>query len=696
MTKTVSTRIKNKVANISSWNSSPVNKVDSDIRLLDGEIAIVRVPTGGTYTNPVTSKEEPVVELLMKVGDGSTVFSQLPWLSAKASDVYDWAKKGTATEIPVTVDGKASTLGAYLTQVNTNTTNIGNVSAKVDVTKVSTAISSAIDTFKQGLTHTGTAGTNQIVKAVTQSNGKVTVTYGAIAEAELPAASTSKKGIVQLSSTIADTEAYAATPKAVKSAKDVADDARTRVGAVETKLNGVETVTGYVAAEISKLDSVCSTSGSYVTNVTQTDGIVTVTKGNLPTADAFTAGIATLGANGGAATYASVFGTDGEGGINAQIETNKTDIANLKSAVAGGVHFRGTVTAKPTDASVTVNGSTSITAAAGDIVLWAAEGIEYIYTGSAWEQLGDVTRLGDAETAIENLEKAIAALDVSEPNAVATTHKFVSQVTQTDGKIAVTYTQPTSGDVSHESGTVATKFAAIDTDVAKLSDIGANAKVGATIDSKITDKLATLTHTGSTTGDFVTNVTQANGIVTVTKGNLPTASTAAAGIVKLNDTVTSTSTSEAATAKAVKTAYDKADEAHTLASGKANASHAHGNITNEGTLETANAVVVTDANKKIIASTTITTTELGYLNGVTSNLQDQLNAKGTSNLVIGTTATTAAAGNHNHDNAYADKQAFADVQSNYVRFDATDDKLYVGSDTLAIIFDCGGAKMEDV
>lgn len=59
----------------------------------------------------------------------------------------------------------------------------------------------------------------------------------------------------------------------------------------------------------------------------------------------------------------------------------------------------------------------------------------------------------------------------------------------------------------------------------------------------------------------------------------------------LNNTVTSTSTTQAATANAVKTAYDKAN------------SHSHGNINNDGTIttteSTANKVVVTDAENNI-------------------------------------------------------------------------------------------------
>jgi hypothetical protein len=47
-----------------------------------------------------------------------------------------------------------------------------------------------------------------------------------------------------------------------------------------------------------------------------------------------------------------------------------------------------------------------------------------------------------------------------------------------------------------------------------------------------------------------------------------------------------------------------------------------------GCLRDASVVVVTDANHKISPSS-ITTTELGYLDGVSSNIQTQLNGKTT-------------------------------------------------------------------
>ncbi len=64
--------------------------------------------------------------------------------------------------------------------------------------------------------------------------------------------------------------------------------------------------------------------------------------------------------------------------------------------------------------------------------------------------------------------------------------------------------------------------------------------------------------------------------------------------------------------------------------GSGNTSHTHGNIANDGTLGTASRVVITDANKKVTTSSSITTTELGYLDGVTSNIQTQLDGKAAS------------------------------------------------------------------
>ena len=100
------------------------------------------------------------------------------------------------------------------------------------------------------------------------------------------------------------------------------------------------------------------------------------------------------------------------------------------------------------------------------------------------------------------------------------------------------------------------------------------------------------------------------------------ATTSAKGVVQLTDSVSSTSTTTAATPKNVKAAYDLANTAKTTADGKANASHTH---------KVAN-----------ISDLTATATELNYMDGVTSNVQTQLDSKlstsgGTISGVITTT-----------------------------------------------------------
>lgn len=70
-------RLVNKIDTYANWTSN--NPV-----LLKGEIAIVDVPAS---TDVV--QQEPAV--LMKIGDGTKEFSELPWISAKSADVYSWA-----------------------------------------------------------------------------------------------------------------------------------------------------------------------------------------------------------------------------------------------------------------------------------------------------------------------------------------------------------------------------------------------------------------------------------------------------------------------------------------------------------------------------------------------------------------------------------------------------------------------------
>lgn len=83
----VMSRIALKIDTWANWNT-----VGKDVVLHAGEVAFVQVGTVPPMPNGDTTYDS-VNSVLFKVGDGKTTFEKLPWASAKAADVYDWAKK---------------------------------------------------------------------------------------------------------------------------------------------------------------------------------------------------------------------------------------------------------------------------------------------------------------------------------------------------------------------------------------------------------------------------------------------------------------------------------------------------------------------------------------------------------------------------------------------------------------------------
>ena len=80
-TNEIQTRISLKYDSYEKWTSkNPV--------LLKGEVAIATIPAGAN-TNPAMQNLPNVV---MKVGDGTSQYNALPFVSALAADVYEWAK----------------------------------------------------------------------------------------------------------------------------------------------------------------------------------------------------------------------------------------------------------------------------------------------------------------------------------------------------------------------------------------------------------------------------------------------------------------------------------------------------------------------------------------------------------------------------------------------------------------------------
>lgn len=481
--KTLNTRIKNRFDSLSAWQAEGVE-------LLKGEIALVSVTTQHKDAN---GNIVNVPAVLMKVGNvddqGNTIpFNSLPWLSAKAADVYDWAKVQYAANIPVTFneDGTTKeTLNDYLVKVNSTSAEVAAIKEIFDI----------VD-----------EGTGSFVTDITydDTTGKFTISRSNV------------------------------------NTEDIVDEAVT-----EAKL----------AADA-------------VTTEKIKDGNVTDAK-------------IAKGVNAEKILYTKGETTDKDVYLPAKIAEVESKIAGINTAISGGVHFIGITTTELADGSATgtikINGN-DYTANNGDVVIYKANAVtaedeerEFIWVkpnedaAGHWEALGDLSRVAALETWRTGLENTVA-------NAVADTHKFVSQVTQADGKIEVTYTQPSSEDISHGDNT--TVKAAIEDLYANKADrehehsdyvnqnAFSNIKVG-----DITVAADSVTDTVEFAG---TNVT-----ITADKDNdkitfeVASGTVNNAGIVKLYADVNSEDNTLAATAGAVKLAYDKAAAAEAAAASAA-------------------------------------------------------------------------------------------------------------------------------
>lgn len=151
-TKTLTTRIVNKHATLASWNSS-------SIILKEGEIALAKIASADNYSAPT---------FLMKVGDGTSKFSALNWLAAPASDVYAWAKK-TALAYEDLPEALRSSISTLETAIGTGGVVEANIKAAIDALDV-----------------TDTAVAKQFVTAVSETDGKITVTRRALTADDIP------------------------------------------------------------------------------------------------------------------------------------------------------------------------------------------------------------------------------------------------------------------------------------------------------------------------------------------------------------------------------------------------------------------------------------------------------------------------------------------------------------------------------
>lgn len=240
------TRIQLKYDSWANWY-----KIQETFTPLAGEICIVEVPDKPAAGEPETpAKINPPV-CLIKVGDGKTTFKVLPWLSATAADVHEWAKK-SETDFKSWLTGKDGPKLATQEDIAGITELIGDLGDAKDIPEyVGKVIDTAIDDFGNKLA-TNNSNANKKKQTITgfsynAETNTVTPTYENI---EFPPAATVDTAITQDS------------PNAVSG------------GAVYTETQAIRTLIGNNASAIEQINNKISNAMHFIgfTDTAITDG----------------------------------------------------------------------------------------------------------------------------------------------------------------------------------------------------------------------------------------------------------------------------------------------------------------------------------------------------------------------------------------------------------------------------------------
>lgn len=146
-TVTLKTRLQLKYDSYANWTDLNLGEgKGANFVLKAGEIGICYLPTNSSESQ-VTGSQPP--QILFKVGNGSAPFAQLPWASAKAADVYEWAKQAN---LPITKVGDGNVVADIAWDEATKGIKIttASVATSEDLTKVQETANQAkqaIDAF---------------------------------------------------------------------------------------------------------------------------------------------------------------------------------------------------------------------------------------------------------------------------------------------------------------------------------------------------------------------------------------------------------------------------------------------------------------------------------------------------------------------------------------------------------------------
>lgn len=437
---TLNTRIQLKCDIYENWQAN-------DIVLKNGEIGFCVIPadTGAAQTEPT---------VMAKIGDGAKKYSELDWMSAKAADVYAWAKAATKPTYQASeIEGLDDFISGEVNDTNTQyqivqNGNMGFKLQKKDIGDPSFTdvndITLVAPTLGSGSAN-GTVAYNGTDVAVT---GLKDAAYTTVADI-----------IAQVTGPAEPEEPATGADNTIAGAKAYADE---KVAALDFDDSAVE--------------------HQFITEVNETDGVVSVTRAQPAVAD-----INGLDTALAAKQDTVVFNTAYDASSNKA--ATMTDVTNAVAGLSGAMHFVGESTTDPSTGTVTIS-EAPYSGKSGDVVLFGQK--EYVFDGTNWKLLGDegsyavkgaitnadiasgaaidaskVTGLEQAISDIAGLKTSVGATPVAEQittaignldnSDAAVANQFVTAVTQTDGVVAVQRAQAAVADISGLQGALDAK-----------------------------------------------------------------------------------------------------------------------------------------------------------------------------------------------------------------------------------------------
>ena len=483
--KVINTRFQLKYDTLTNWlSANPV--------LLAGEVAVATIKT----TESNSGLTPPAIGI--KVGDGTNTFSALNWIQAIAGDVPSWAKESNhatvsqliadaINDIPAAASGAGTTEFTSAKLIKSITQDEGG--KITNVTYEDIAISSVV-----GLTDRLSGIDTEVGKKLN-------------ADVASAAASTSNKLIdTNAAQSMANTAESNATSAAASDATSKVNTAKTALlgtGGTEGThtIKGAYDAAAAVDTKISKLDVTdTGAADKFVYEVDQTDGKIAVTRKSLTEI---------VGVDGTYNSSTNKLATVST--VTTAVEGLDNELRPLITNMAGAMRFRGTVAAAPAASTAAPNDGLGAWRA-GDVVLFGtAEYVVASLNGSnqpVWQLLGDegayqtklsftgtpsssnkvvtndtlTTAVSDAKNALlgtategtdtigtvkaaaaaaqSAADTAKGAADAAQADATSALNKiaaldvkdsgsgFVTAVTQTDGKIAVTKKALATSDVT--------------------------------------------------------------------------------------------------------------------------------------------------------------------------------------------------------------------------------------------------------